>query len=57
MAKVRVELGSRADLFKNTNGYAPSVIISAHGYYLPNTGNFAPGFPTLSVRPETSRVI
>jgi hypothetical protein len=49
MAKVRVKLGSRAYLFKNANGYAPSVVISAHGYYLPNTGNLAPGFPTLNL--------
>ena len=49
MAKVRVTLGSRAYLFKNANGYAQNVVvISAHGYYLPNTGDLAPGFPTLN---------
>lgn len=47
MAKVRVSLGGRAYLFKDANGYAPSVVISAHGYYLPTTGTLSPGFPTL----------
>jgi hypothetical protein len=49
MAKVRVTLGSRAYFFKNANAYAQSVVISAHGYYLPNTGDMAPGFPTLNL--------
>ncbi len=47
MPKVMVELGKRAYLFKDAGAYAASVVISAHGYYLPTTGDLAPGFPTL----------
>jgi hypothetical protein len=47
MAKVRVDLGGRAYLWKDANAYAPSVVISAHGFYRPNPGQYQPGAPTL----------
>lgn len=43
MPKIRVELGKRAYLFKNANQYAPSVIISAHGFYTDASGMYNPG--------------
>jgi hypothetical protein len=47
MAKTQVDLDGRAYLWKETAGYAPNVVISAHGFYRPNTGQFAPGATTL----------
>ena len=47
MAKTRVDLGKQAYLWKESQGYAPNVVISAHGFYRPNTPQYSPGAPTL----------
>lgn len=47
MPKVQVDLGGRAYLWKEAGGYAPNVVISAHGIYRPNTATFQAGAPTL----------
>lgn len=50
MAKAQVELGNQVYLWTNgtgLGGYAPKVIISAHGWCTANTGTWAVGASTL----------